>query len=66
MLVRLDSRAFTDSPLLGTDSDKVNGQSDTFLIAGSDTGSVFDSCAGMILLTANVGKSSAVKICNEV
>ena len=42
MLVRLDSRASTDSPLLGTDSDKVKGQSDTFLIAGS----VFDSCAG--------------------
>ena len=62
MLVRLDSRASTDSPLLGTDSDKVKGQSDTFLIAGS----VFDSCAGMVLLTANVGKSSAAKICNEV
>ena len=35
MLVRLDSRASTDSPFLGTDSDKVKGQSDTFLTAGS-------------------------------
>ena len=62
MLVRLDSRASTESPLLGTDSDKVKVQSDAFLIAGS----VFDSHAGMVLLTANVGKSIAVKICNEV
>ena len=59
MLVRHDSRASTDSPILGTDSDKIKGQSDTFLTAGS-------TCAGMVLLTANVGKSSAVKICNEV
>ena len=35
MLVRLDSRASTDSPFLGTGSDKVKGQSDTFLTAGS-------------------------------
>ena len=30
MLVRLDSRASTDSPFLGTGSDKVKGQSDVF------------------------------------
>ena len=35
MLVRLDSRASTDSPYLGTGSDKVKRQSDTFLTAGS-------------------------------
>ena len=35
MLVRLDSWASTDSPFLGTSSDKVKGQSDTFLTAGS-------------------------------
>ena len=35
MLVGLDSTASTDSPFLGTGSDKVKGQSDTFLTAGS-------------------------------
>ena len=40
MLVRLDSRTSTDSPFLGTGSDKVKGQSDTFLTAGS----VLDMC----------------------
>ena len=35
MLIRLDSRASTDSPFLSTDSDKVKGQSDTFLTVGS-------------------------------
>ena len=55
MLVRLYSRASTDSPFLGTGSDEVKGQSDTFL-----TG------AGMVLLTTNDGLSSAVKIYNEV
>ena len=35
MLVGLDSRASTDSPFLGTGSDKVKGQLDTFLTAGS-------------------------------
>ena len=34
MLVSLDSRASTDSPFLGTDYDKIKGQSDTFLTAG--------------------------------
>ena len=33
--VRLDSRAATDSPFLGTGSGKVKGQSDTYLTAGS-------------------------------
>ena len=41
MLVRLDSRASTDSPFLGTGSDQVKGQSDTFLTAGS----VFYMCS---------------------
>ena len=35
MLARLDSRASTNSPFLGTGSEKVKGQSDTFLKAGS-------------------------------
>ena len=35
MLVCLDSRASTDSPFLGTGSDKVRGQSNTFWTAGS-------------------------------
>ena len=56
MLVSLDSTASTDSPFLGTGSDKVKGQSDTFLTAGSVL------CAGMVLLTANAGVSSAVKM----
>ena len=36
MLVCLDSRASTDSPFLGTGSDKVKRQSDIFLTAGSE------------------------------
>ena len=63
MLVRLDSRASTDSPFLGTGSDKVKGQSDTFLTAGS----VFFMCRyGTLDSQRCAGMSSAVKICNEV
>ena len=43
MLVCLDSRASTVSPFLGTGSDKVTGQSDTFLTART----VLYICAGM-------------------
>ena len=60
--VGLDSRASTDSPFLGTGSDKVKGQPDTFLTAGS----VLYTCSGMVLLTTNAGMSSAVKICHEI
>ena len=66
MLVRLDSRASTDSPFLGTGSDKVKGQSDTFLT----TGIVFFMCRYGTLDSqrwyVHAGMSSAVKICNEV
>ena len=61
MLIRLDSRASPDSPFLGTGSDKVKGQSDTFLT----TGRVLYMCR-YGTLDSHVGMSSAVKICNEV
>ena len=61
MLARLDSRAYTDSPFLGTGSDKVKGQSDIFLTAGS----VLYNVHVQVCTYANVGMSSAVKICNE-
>ena len=59
ILVRLDSRASADSPFLGTGSDKVKGQSVIFLTAGLLA--VCCTRAGMVLFTANVGMSSAVK-----
>ena len=62
MLVRLDSTVSTDSPFLGTGSDKVKGQSDTFLTAVS----VLFMCRYGTLDLANACVSSAVKICNEV
>ena len=61
MLVRLDSSASTDSPFLGTGSDKVKGQPDTFLTAGS----VFFICR-YGTLDSQRWYVQCSKICNEV
>ena len=58
MLVRLDSRAATDSPFLGTGSDDI--QIPFRQLTGCCTR------VGMVLLTANIDMSSAVKNFNEV
>ena len=59
MLVRLDSRASTNSPFMGTGSDTVIGQSD--IIPFWQLAVCF-SCAGMVLLTANAGACNLMTV----